>query len=270
MKNVLIVGCGHMGSALLEAWSKNILYNFIIIDPKKYNLVDHKYKTNKIKSYKSISEINNTNLIDIILIAVTPQLANSALQDYKFIKFKKSCILISIVAGKKIIFFKKFFPNIKQVIRVMPNMPALVGEGVSCLVANRFVSRKNKNIILKLFTKVGISIWLRSEKEIDIITAISGSGPGYILYLIHIMEKASHELGLSKQLNRKIIFQTFLGSLKLFQNTNQSAIQLSNIIAIKGGTTEAGLKVMKNSNLNKIFSKTFFSAYKKAQQLGKK
>ena len=249
MNNILIIGCGHMGSALLEAWSKNRSYNFYVIDPLRFKKINKKFKSRKIKSYRSIAEIKKTNSFDIVLVAITPQIANESLKEYKFLNFKKSCLLVSIVAGKKIVFFNKFFPKIKQIVRIMPNMPALVGEGVSCMTSNNYVSKANKNKIQNLFSKIGLAIWLKSESDIDSATAISGSGPGYVFY---------------------IIFQTFLGSLKLQKKTKQTAEKLSNTIAIKGGTTEAGLKIMKKKNLNKIFSETLLSAYSKARELGKK
>jgi len=259
-----------MGSALLEAWSKESLYNFHVIDPLRYNKINSKFKSSKIKCYKNINYIKNTKIFDIILVAITPQIAYESLKDYKLLKFKKTCLLVSIVAGKKISFFKQFFPDTKQIVRIMPNMPALVMEGVSCMVANNLVSKVNKSKIQKLFSKIGLAIWLKSEKDIDVATAISGSGPGYVFYIIDAIENAANKLKLSKEVNKKIIYQTFLGSLKLQQKTKQSAYKLSKTIAIKGGTTEAGLKVLKKNNVNKIFFETLLSAYKKARDLGSK
>ena len=270
MNNILVIGCGHMGSALLESWSRDSNYNFFIIDPLRYKIINKKFKSNKIKCYKDISEINNIKNINVILVAITPQIAKESLKDYKFLNFSKSCVLVSIVAGKKIVFFNKFFPNTKQIVRVMPNMPALIGEGVSCMVSNNFVTKINKNKIQKLFSKIGLAIWLKSENEIDSATAISGSGPGYVFYIIDAMENAAKKLGLSNEINKKIIFQTFLGSLLLQKKTKKTAYKLSNTIAIKGGTTEAGLKMMKKKNINRIIEQTLVSAYKKARQLGKK
>ena len=113
-------------------------------------------------------------------------------------------------------------------------------------------------------------MWLNKEREIDIITAISGSGPGYVFYLIDAMEKAANNLGLNQKLNKKIILQTFLGSLKLLQHSNKNASELANSIAIKGGTTEAGIKIMKKNDIHNILLKTLLSAYQKANLLGKK
>ena len=270
MNNVLIIGCGHMGSALLDLWSKNKLYKFTIVDPLKYKIIQSKFNNKRVQSFASAKEIKNSHYFDIVVLAVKPQVIQKVLKEYKLFLFKKTCVLISIMAGKKIIFLRKLLPNLKQIVRVMPNMPALIGEGVSCLISNNYVSNVNKNKVTKLFSKVGITVWLNKEREIDIITAISGSGPGYVFYLIDAMEKAANNLGLNQKLNKKILLQTFLGSLKLLQHTNNNAIELANSIAIKGGTTEAGIKVMKKNNVHKILLKTLLSAYQKANLLGNK
>jgi len=270
MNNVLIIGCGHMGSALLEVWSKNKLYKFVVIDPVRYKFINRKFKNKKILAFESISQVKKNNIFDIILLAVKPQITQKVLIDYKLLPFKKSCVLISIIAGTKINYLQKLLPNIKQIIRVMPNMPALISEGVSCLVANKYVSDFNKNKVKKLFADVGIALWLNKEKEIDMATAISGSGPGYVFYLIDALEKGANTLGLRKHLNKKILLQTFLGSIKLLQSTDKQASEMADIIAIKGGTTEAGIKIMKKNHIDKILSKTILSAYKKAKLLGKK
>ena len=84
--------------------------------------------------YRGGSQIQPAYNFDIVVLDVKPQVTKKVLKEYKFFSFKKTCVLISIMAGKKIIFLRKLLPNIKQIVRVMPNMPALIGEGVSCLV----------------------------------------------------------------------------------------------------------------------------------------
>ncbi len=269
MKNILLIGCGHMGSALLESWKKNKYYRFTIIDPVQYKKIKNKYKNNKINCLKDPSKIKNTKIFDIVVLAVKPQITNAVLNNYKSLNFKKTTVLVSIVAGKKINYLKKSLPNLYQFVRVMPNMPALIEEGVSCLVASN-LSKINKKNLEALFSKVGIVLWLSKESKIDIVTAISGSGPGYVFYIIDAIEKAANNLGLNNNINKKIILQTFIGSLKLLKKSNKSAHELAETIAIKGGTTEAGINTMKNNNIHKIMKKTLISAYKRSLFLGKK
>ena len=97
-------------------------------------------------------------------------------------------------------FFNSFLPRNNQFVRVMPNMPSMVEEGVSCLVTNKNTSKQNKNIVTDLFGKIGKIYWLSSEKEIDKVTAISGSGPGYYFLFIDLLEKAAVKLGFTRKI----------------------------------------------------------------------
>ena len=269
MNKILLVGCGHMGSALLRNWSETTNYKFSIIDPVQYKKIKTKYK-NKVETYKNIDQINELNDIDIVIFAIKPQIASEVLKKINNCTFKKNTIFISIVAGKKISFFTKFLSNSVQFVRIMPNLPATIGYGVSCLIKNNRLTKKNKNRIDILFSNVGKTLWLKKEEDIDKVTAISGSGPGYIFLFIDAFEKAANELGLEKNAIKTIIHQTFLGSAKLLLKEKKDASILASNIAVKGGTTEAGLREFKNKKiLHKIFKKVVFAAYKRANQLGK-
>ena len=151
----------------------------------------------------------------------------------------------------------------------MPNMPALIGEGVSCLVSNKSTSENNKKTINNLFSKVGKTIWLKNEIEIDKATAISGSGPGYVFTLIDAFEKASQQIGFPKNIAREMVLSTILGSVKLMEKMKKEPSDLADSIAVKGGTTEAGIKNLKKNNPDKMMYNTFLAAYKRASKLGK-
>ena len=112
-------------------------------------------------------------------------------------------------------------------------------------------------------------IWLKNEKQIDMATAISGSGPGYVFTLIDAFEIASQKIGFSKKISRELVLSTILGSAELMKKTNKDSNKLANSIAVQGGTTEAGIKVLKNNKINKIIYKTFLAAFNRASRLGK-
>ena len=180
-------------------------------------------------------------------------------------------MFISVVAGKKISFFNNFLPTKNQFVRVMPNMPVFVKEGMSCLVSNKFISKQNKNKTTILFNKVGKTLWFSHEKELDKVTAISGSGPAYYFLFIDLLEKISTELGFNKKIAKKLVYQTALGSIQLLMSNSKSAEQLTKNIAIRGGTTEAAIKVFKKNNqLKKIINQAVNAAYIRSVQLGKK
>ena len=237
----------------------------ILLTTKK--LIKKKY--NKVKAYKSLLEIKDLSSIDIVIFAIKPQMTKIVLKEISSFTFNKKTIFVSIVAGIKISFFNKFLKN-RQFIRVMPNMPALLNKGMSCLVANKTVTTKNKNKINSLFLKVGKTHWLSKEKDMNIVTAISGSGPGYIFLLVDAFEKAALKLGLNEKDSHELVYQTFFGSIELLFKNNNSALKLAQNIAVSGGTTEAAFKIFLDKKiLHKTFEKAINAAYKKSIKLSK-
>ena len=270
MNKVLLVGCGHMGTALVQSWLNLNSYSFTVVDPFNFKKLKNKFNNKKINILNKAPKQKEVNKFDIIIFAVKPQIAHRVLSEYKDFEFKKNSIISSIIAGKKIIFFQKRLKNANQFVRIMPNMPALIRNGISCFVSTNNLSNKNKKTINQLFLKVGKTLWLNNESQIDKATAVSGSGPGYVYALINSFEKAAQKLGFSKKQSRELVLTTILGSIYLMQETKKEPDELEKSIAIKGGTTEAGLKNLKKNNIDKIIYKTYMSAYKKAKILGKK
>ena len=270
MSKVLLVGCGHMGTALVESWLSSNSYFLTVVDPFNFKKLKNKFKNSKIIILNNVPLQKEIKKFDIIIFAVKPQSADRVLSEYKDFEFKKNSIISSIIAGKKIIFYKKRLKYANQFVRIMPNMPALIRNGISCFVSTNNLSIKNKKTITQLFMKVGKTVWLKNESQIDKATAVSGSGPGYVFALINSFEKAAQKLGFSKKQSRELVLTTFLGSIYLMQETKKEPDELEKSIAVKGGTTEAGIKNLKNNYIDKIIYKTYMSAYKRAKILGKK
>jgi len=268
MNKILLIGCGHMGSALLKTWSLKTKDQIVVIDPIHYRNINKQFKK-KISAYNSLNQIKYFSSFNIIIFAITPQIVKEVLTDFVSYKFKKNVVFVSIVAGKKIKFFNKFLPKNNQFIRVMPNMPAMIEQGMSCIVTNENVSDSNKNKIESLFSKVGKTLWLKKEIEINKVTAISGSGPGYVFLFIDAFEKAAMQLGLGTKNTKKLVNQTVFGSINLLLKGEKSAQTLVSNIAIKGGTTEAALNVLKkNDNFHKKLKKAIKAAFLRANKLG--
>ncbi len=259
-----------MGTALVKSWLNLNSYSFTVVDPFNFKKLKNKFNNKKIDILNKAPIQKEINKFDIIIFAVKPQIADRVLSEYKDFEFKKNSIIGSIIAGKKIIFFQKRLKNANQFVRIMPNMPALIRNGISCFVSTNNLSNKNKKTINQLFLKVGKTLWLNNESQIDKATAVSGSGPGYVYALINSFEKAAQKLGFSKKQSRELVLTTILGSIYLMQETKKEPYDLEKSIAVKGGTTEAGLKNLKNNNIDEIIYKTYMSAYKKAKILGKK
>ena len=188
-----------MGSALLDAWLGLKYYSFDIVDPYNFKILKKKYLSCDVKIFNQTPTQIEIKKYDIIIFAIKPQTSSKVITQYKNFEFKKNSVIASIIAGKKILFFKSNIKNAIQLVRVMPNMPALINQGTSCLIGNKYFTKSNQKKINELFLKVGETIWLSNEKQIDMATAISGSGPGYIFTLINAFEKASQKIGFSKK-----------------------------------------------------------------------
>ncbi len=258
-----------MGSAMLDAWIHKKNNKFIIIDPKNFKKINIKYKK-RVNAYKSINDIQIMTKFDIIIFAVKPQSIINIMKSISLNKFNSSTVFISIIAGKKISFFEKYLKPKSQIVRIMPNMPALVQEGMSCSFKNKYVTTSNKNKTESLLKSIGKNIWFQDENFLDAVTAISGSGPGYFFLFIHFLEITAMEMGFNKNIAKKLVHQTAYGSIKLLLNQSTSAEMLSKKIAVKGGTTEAALNIFKNKNeFKNIIKKAIFAAHNKAIKLGK-
>ena len=257
-----------MGGALLNSFINSKKYSIVIIDPIKYKSLKLKYNNKKINVLKNIASLKKNIHFDFVIFATKPVDLKNVFNDLSDTKFTNKTSIISIIAGKKIKLFENRFKYIKNIFRVMPNMPASINESMNCIVANKKASRIKKNEVIKLFSHSGKTQILKNENEIDMATAISGSGPGFIFNLIDAMEKAAIELGFKKNIAKLLVSQTFKGSVDLILKYNEDAAKLVNTVATKGGTTEAGLKVMKKNNIHKMFFDLVLSSYNKAKDQG--
>tara|TARA_Y100001970_G_C14233631_1_gene860363 strand:- start:702 stop:1511 length:810 start_codon:yes stop_codon:yes gene_type:complete len=269
MKKILLLGCGHMGSALLTSWLKSKKYSITIIDPIKYKILKKKYSLVKIKIFKSINDYNGSYKFDFVVLATKPIDLKNALNDLNNIQLKKQTAIISIIAGKKIKVISKKFNHIKNIYRVMPNIPAIISESMNCIVANNNASKTINKEVKKLFSYSGKTIFFKHENFIDMATAVSGSGPGFIFNLIDAMEKAAIKIGFNDNTAKILVNETFRGSINLLISKNLQASELVNQVATKGGTTEAGLAVMKKNKIHKIFEDLVKTSYKKAKNQAK-
>ena len=266
MYKILLVGAGLMGKSLLKSWINSNIKKISIIDPI---LARNKRKIYNTKIFKSLDEIKNINDFNVIFFAVKPQILNKVLIPYKKLSLK-NILIISIVAGKEIKYFERQFSKNACVVRTMPNLPASVAKGVTCLIKNKNVNLGQKKITEKLFKSVGIIFWVNRESYINKFTALSGSGPAYYYYFIECLKDAGLKLGLSNELAYKIAEETAIGSIHLLEKSKENATSLRKKIAIKGGTTEAAIQALQiNKKMQKIVLSGVNAAYRKAIKIGK-
>ncbi len=265
--SILMVGCGNMGSALLKGWSQAGLFKQC--DILLTSMRPAPVRAENIHVFDKINDLKTG--YDIVFFCVKPQVMTRIATDYAEI-VKGSEIVVSILAGTPLAFFEGHYGSAQPCVRMMPNTPVAVGQGVCGIVANDATNKASKKTIDKFTNATGFGVWLDSEADINTVTALSGSGPAYVFYMMEAMSSAAQNLGLTKNQADIIARQTVIGAGALANaEGDTTASQLRTNVTSPKGTTEAGLDIlMRDENgLKSLMQETISAAAKRAQELAK-
>lgn len=205
----------------------------------------------------------------VVVIAVKPQILQSVLRPIARSFREHKPLIISVVAGITSASIEHWLEDQLAIVRVMPNTPALIGQGASGLFANARVSDEQKSITNSIANAVGISAWVNSEEDIDSVTALSGSGPAYFMLFIQGLIEAGEAAGLSADTAKSLAVQTATGAAQLVSCSELPLQTLINNVTSPNGTTEKALLSFKESNLKGIVSKAFAAAKNRSEELAK-
>lgn len=239
-QRILLVGGGKMGSALLQGWlaAGFGVAQFMVNEPAPSDDLA-----------ASVAVVNPTaeqleqSMPDIIVLAIKPQMADSVLPDL-IPAVRRSTVVISLLAGQSIEHLSALLGGHDVIVRTMPNTPAAIGLGMTALIASDGVSAAQKQDAGHLMQAVGETVWLDSQKQMDAVTAISGSGPAYVFYLAETMMSAGVSLGLSEEMALQLARQTIVGAATMMVQSDTSPSQLRRNVTSPNGTTEAALDVL--------------------------
>ena len=270
MKNVLLFGYGKMGSSIARGWMlEKLNFNFFIIE--KQSCLRKIANNDGFKAYENLEclkEIQKSKIFDIIFLAVKPQQMEETVRSFYKFNLHKS-VFVSIAAGLSFSWFRKKISKEIKIIRAMPNLPASIGFGVTGYCKSKNLSKdedENVYTLLSAFSKV---IYLKNESLIDNVTAISGSGPGYIFYLVEILSQIGVDQGLSIKDAKTLARETLIGSARLVETSNDDPKTLKENVTSPGGTTEAGLLILESkiNGLYPLLKSTINNAIKRAKEL---
>jgi pyrroline-5-carboxylate reductase len=260
MSKIAIVGAGVMGSAIVESLVRAEIFApsrivAVDVDRRKLGGLRRKFK---IRTENSI--VDAAAKVDTILLAVKPQSVEFLCENFSTDK-----LVISILAGVRVARLKKL-TGATKIIRVMPNTPAAVGCGISGWHASSKVSREEKILVRKILESFGEQSEFKNEKMLDVVTAISGSGPAYFFAFAEALENAAREMGLGKNA-AAFVGETFFGAAKLADFSEIPFAKLRENVSSKGGTTAAALAVFEKAGLGKIVARATAAAKKRAEEL---
>lgn len=255
-----VIGFGNMGGAIVSG----LLENKIV---KKKEIFVFDIDKKKLKNLKINVEENNRKVVeksDVTIIAVKPKDANDVLEEIKNNLSPKK-ILVSIIAGIKIKNIEKVIGKNIPVVRIMPNLNVKAKAGIITYCTNKSGKRYEK-IIKKIFSPIGIVLKM-PESKFDTITAISGSGPGFLFYIAENFKKICIEKGISSKIAKDLVAYLFYGSGKMLFETKSEPEELKNMVSSPGGTTLAGLSIFEKKNFENILREVIDKAEKRSKEL---
>ena len=277
-KNKLyFIGYGHMAEAIYQRLDKSLFKNIFLIekdDDRRISIDKKKHgKTQLLKSLHGIKFCNS----DIVILAVKPNQIKLICNEINslIIEKKDLPVVISIAAGVTTTSIKDYIiqenlshlQNFLNIYRAMPNLCASNGDSITGLFGSSVSDITNsKNTVSEIFNSVGEILWLKKEADLNIVTAISGSGPAYIFYIMEVMINSAQELGLSEKDAKKLVAMTLIGSGKMGLSIQNLKEQISKVSS-KGGTTEAALKVFEKENLSLIFNQAIEAAHARSKEI---
>lgn len=265
-KKVGFIGCGKMASAIIHGVLNSgfLTQNNIMASEINEDLANAKKEElniNVITDNKTVAKYS-----DVIFLATKPNLIKDVLEEIKS-ELKPQQLIVSIAAGVSTKTIEETLNNEFAVIRVMPNAPAIVLEGMSGIVQGKFADEKDIKFVEEFLSNIGKCMVIEEDK-IDILTAISGSGPAFFYKTINEIARAGEKLGLDYEKALLLSIQTALGSAKLMLESDLTPEKLIENIATKGGCTQVGVDYMESANTKELFFETVKKTAEKAKVLG--
>lgn len=262
---ITFVGGGNMAAALIAGlagkWTVGENIHVIDINPEALSELAQRYGvTAAVRVDERVAQS------DIIVLAVKPQQMREVAA--ALVPYAGDRLILSIAAGIRLQDLSRWLGGHKAIVRTMPNTPALIGQGVTGMVAMAGVSVGQRDMAEAVMRAVGATVWLEDERQIDAVTAISGSGPAYVFYFIEAMQQAAREMGLTAEQGKALALATFTGAAALAKQSPEPVEVLRERVTSKGGTTYAALSSMDADGVSASIVKAILAAAARSRELG--
>ncbi|RKF21215.1 pyrroline-5-carboxylate reductase [Altericroceibacterium spongiae] len=248
--SILIIGCGNMGGAMLDGWLASGIapQNFTVVDPKREELPE---------GVRLLRELPEGETFDAILLGVKPQMLGDVVEDVEKLA-GPDVAMLSILAGVQLETLAKRFPRAQNV-RVMPNLAVALGKAPVALAAEG-LSDEDMEAIKRFMEPLGTPEWI-DESDFDLVTALAGSGPGFVYRFIDALAKGATAQGLPAEQAERLAVAMVEGASALAANSPHNAGELARRVASPGGVTQAGLDVLDEGEaINRLMEKTLATA----------
>ncbi|MDH4046828.1 MAG: pyrroline-5-carboxylate reductase [Gammaproteobacteria bacterium] len=216
-----------------------------------------------------VSDSNQTvaAAAETLLFAVKPQILKFVCEDLRDVVQQQKPLVISIAAGPRTDDIESWLGGRLSVVRVMPNQPALIDQGISALFANNRTDAAGRAMAEKIMSAVGEVVWLENESKMDAVTAVSGTGPAYFYLLIDVMIETAIELGIDPETARTLAVETARGATALASAGHEPMSRMIDRVRSPGGTTTAAFEYLEKADARAIFARAIVAARDRAAEL---
>jgi pyrroline-5-carboxylate reductase len=217
----------------------------------------------------SSSTIEVAAIADVLVLGVKPQDMKAVCLEIRDIVGTRKPLIVSIAAAIQTSHFERWLGNRLPIVRCMPNTPALLRAGATGLYANGRVSEEQRSRAESLLRAVGITVWVDHEHDLEIVAALSGSGPAYFFLIMEALQEGAKSLGLSEDTAKILTLQTALGAARMALESNISLEELRTKVASKGGTTEKALSTLESGGIRELIKKALTAARDRSLEISK-
>lgn len=264
-KKISFIGGGNMAQALISGLlAKGILPEYITVsDPNPDNREQMQAKG--INTIDSAKNPLDALMADVVVLAVKPQIMSTVLADFSQVLDKQ--LIISVAAGLSTDSLTKMLNGYQNIVRAMPNTPAMVQAGATGLYATDSINEQEKQLATELMGASGLVIWVDDEEQLHAVTAVSGSAPAYFFYFIESVIQGGIDLGLSQEQASALAMQTALGAAKMSISSDDTPEQLRRKVMSPGGTTEAAVHSLQADKVNELIGKAMQACVKRSREM---
>lgn len=264
-KKISFIGGGNMAQALISGLlAKGILPEYITVsDPNPDNR--EQLQAKGINTIDSAKNPLDALMADVVVLAVKPQIMSTVVADFSQVLDKQ--LIISVAAGLSTDSLTKMLNGYQNIVRAMPNTPAMVQAGATGLYATDSINEQEKQLATELMGASGLVIWVDDEEQLHAVTAVSGSAPAYFFYFIESVIQGGIDLGLSQEQASALAMQTALGAAKMSISSDDTPEQLRRKVMSPGGTTEAAVYSLQADKVNELIGKAMQACVKRSREM---
>jgi pyrroline-5-carboxylate reductase len=253
-----------MGGALLRGWCARGLAPVIAVEPNPSPGLKKFTRANNIALLGSIESVGDER-VGACVVALKPQILRTEAGRLKSVA-ESGALMLSIAAGTRIDSLRAAWGKGSRIVRAMPNTPGAIGKGISALFAPRGIAMREKVLAEALLAGLGPTLWVKNERDIDIVTAVSGSGPAYVFLLVECLADAGEAEGLPRETAERLARATIMGAGALLEADPRPPSELRRDVTSPGGTTEAALAVL-TADMPALVARAVAAACEHAEEL---